>query len=102
MSFYYNLNNYIETNIDINKFINKTSIYKFQSNIIKEYNNILKDTDEYFEDRMMEVFDKYFNRCDNEDTYDEICNNIIFIYYESIMEIKEYYGIIYKKKRIYL
>lgn len=102
MSFYNNLNNYIETNIDINKFINKTSIYKFQSNIIKEYNNILKDTDEYFEDRMMEVFDKFFNRCDNEDTYDEICNNIIFIYYESIMEIKEYYRIIYKKKRIYL
>lgn len=102
MSFYNNLNDYIETNIDINKFINKTTIYKFQSNIIKEYNNILKETDEYFEDRMMEVFDKYFNRCDNEDTYDDICNNIILIYYESIQEIKEYYGIIYKKKRINL
>ena len=100
MSFYNNLNDYIETNL--NKFINKSSIYEFQSNIIKEYNNILKNTDEYFEDRMMDVFDKYFNRCDNEDTYDEICNNIIFIYYKNIMEIKEYYGIIYKKKRIYL
>ena len=102
MSFYNNLNNYIETNKNINIFINKLSINKFQSKIIKEYHNILNGTDEYFEDRMMEVLDEYFNRCDNEDIYDEICNNIILIYYDSIMEIKEYYSIIYKKKRIYL
>ena len=41
------------------------------------------------EDRMMVVFDEYFNRCDNEDTYDEICNNIIFIYYENMEEVVE-------------
>lgn len=100
MSFYNNLNEYIETNID--KFINKSSINNFQSKIIKEYNKKFKDTDEYFEDRVMEVFDEYFDRSDNEDIYDDICNNIIFIYYESIDEIKDYYSIIYKKKKIYL
>jgi hypothetical protein len=100
MSFYNNLNEYIETNID--KFMNKSSINNFQSKIIKEYNKKFKDTDEYFEDRVMEVFDEYFDRSDNEDTYDDICNNIIFIYYESIDEIKDYYSIIYKKKKIYL
>lgn len=102
MSFYNNLNEYIETNLNINLMIDKVSINRFQSKIIKEYNDIMKNTDEYFEDRMMVVCDEYFNRCGNEDTYDEICNNIIFIYYESIMELKEYYSIIYKKKRIYL
>jgi hypothetical protein len=100
MSFYNNLNEYIETNID--KFMNKSSINNFQSKIIKEYNKKFKDTDEYFEDKVMEVFDEYFDRSDNEDTYDDICNNIIFIYYESIDEIKDYYSIIYKKKKIYL
>jgi hypothetical protein len=82
--------------------MNKSSINNFQSKIIKEYNKKFKDTDEYFEDRVMEVFDEYFDRSDNEDTYDDICNNIIFIYYESIDEIKDYYSIIYKKKKIYL
>jgi hypothetical protein len=100
MSFYNNLNEYIETNID--KFMNKSSINNFQSKIIKEYNKKFKNTDEYFEDKVMEVFDEYFDRSDNEDTYDDICNNIIFIYYESIDEIKDYYSIIYKKKKIYL
>jgi len=100
MSFYNNLNEYIETNID--KFMNKSSINNFQSKIIKEYNKKFKDTDEYFEDKVMEVFDEYFDRSDNEDTYDDICNNIIFIYYESIDEIKDYYSIIYKKKKINL
>jgi hypothetical protein len=100
MSFYNNLNEYIETNID--KFMNKSSINNFQSKIIKEYNKKLKDADEYFEDRVMEVFDEYFDRSDNEDIYDDICNNIIFIYYESIDEIKDYYSIIYKKKKINL
>ena len=41
------------------------------------------------EDRMMVVFDEYFNRCDNKDTYDELCNNIIFIYYENMEEVVE-------------
>lgn len=102
MSFYINLNEYIGTNTSINKIIDKVCINRFQSDIIKEYNNIMKNTDEYFEDRIMVVCDEYINRCDNEDTYDDICNNIIIIYYESVMELKEYYSIIYKKKRIYL
>jgi len=50
----------------------------------------------------MNAFNEYFNRCENEDIYDDICNNIIFIYYKSIVELKEYYSNIYKKNRFYL
>jgi hypothetical protein len=102
MSFYDNLNNYFEKDKNIIKLFNKLSINKLQSNIIKEYHDILNDTDEYFEDRIMEVFDEYINRCENEDMYDNICNHIILIYYKSIVDLKKYYSKIYKKKKILL
>jgi hypothetical protein len=34
--------------------------------------------------------------------YDDICNNIIFIYYRSVVELNEYYSGIYRKQRFML
>ena len=102
-TFYDNINDYFDKDIIIKNNIAKPNIYNFQSKIIKEYTNILEGSSgEYFEDRVMSTFDEYFNRCDNEDVYDDICNNIVFIYYDSIAALKEYYSNIYKKKRFYL
>jgi hypothetical protein len=102
-TFYDNINNYFEKDIVLNSYITKPDIYNLQSKIIKEYTNILEEgSDEYFEDKIMSTFNEYFNRCDNEEIYDNICNNIIFIYYDSIVALKEYYSNIYKKKRFYL
>lgn len=89
-------------NNNILSIIDKTNRNKFQSKIIKEYDEVSNGSDEYFEDKVMNTFDKYYNRCENEDAYDEICNNIIIIYYKSITGLNEYYSDIYKKKRFYL
>jgi hypothetical protein len=89
-------------NNNILSIIDKTNRNKFQSKIIKEYDEVSNGSDEYFEDKVMNTFDEYYNRCENEDAYDEICNNIIIIYYKSITGLNEYYSDIYKKKRFYL
>jgi hypothetical protein len=102
-TFYDNINDYFDKDVIIKNNIAKPNIYNFQSQIIKEYTDMLEgSTGEYFEDRVMNAFNEYFNRCENEDIYDDICNNIIFIYYKSIVELKEYYSNIYKKNRFYL
>lgn len=101
-TFYDNIVDYFEKDITINYIIAKPNIDNFQSKIIKDYTNIIEGSGEYFEDRVMCSFNEYFNRCENEDIYDDICNNIIYIYYNSIAELKEYYSKIYRKKRFYL
>ena len=90
MTFYDNINEFFEKNSIIKNIIDEPNIYIFQSKIIKEYKNILNGTDEYFD------------RGDDADIYDDICNNIIFIYYKSNLELNGYYCDIFKKKRIYL
>jgi len=101
-TFYDNINDYFEKDTTIKNIISIPKIYNFQSKIINEYINILEGSDEYFEDRVMCIFNEYFNRYENEDMYDDICNCIIFIYYKCIEELKEYYSNIYKKKKFYL
>ncbi len=102
MTFYDNINEFFEKNSIIKNIIDEPSIYIFQSKIIKEYKNILNGTDEYFEDNIMNIFNEYFDRCYDANIYDDICNNIIFIYYKSTININIYYCDIFKKKRIYL
>lgn len=102
MTFYDNINEFFEKNSIIKNIIDEPNIYIFQSKIIKEYKNILNGTDEYFEDNIMDIFNEYFDRCDDADIYDDICNNIIFIYYKSTLKLNGNYCDIFKKKRIYL
>jgi hypothetical protein len=102
MTFYDNINEFFEKNSIIKNIIDEPNIYIFQSKIIKEYKNILNGTDEYFEDNVMDIFNEYFDRCDDADIYDDICNNIIFIYYKSTLNLNIYYCDIFKKKKIYL
>jgi hypothetical protein len=102
MNFYDEIINFFEKNNNILNIINKTNKNKLQSKIIKEYEEISNGSDDYFEDKVMNAFDEYYNRCENEDVYDEICNKIIIIYYKSIIGLNEYYSDIYKKKRFYL
>ena len=102
MNFYDEIINFFEKNNNILNIINKTNKNKLQSKIIKEYEEISNGSDDYFEDKVMNAFDEYYNRCENEDVYDEICNKIIIIYYKSIIGLNEYYSNIYKKKKFYL
>lgn len=102
MNFYDEIINFFEKNNNILNIINKTNKNKLQSKIIKEYEEISNGSDDYFEDKVMNAFDEYYNRCENEDAYDEVCNKIIIIYYKSIIGLNEYYSDIYKKKKFYL
>ena len=102
MNFCDEIINFFEKNNNIICFINKTNIYEFQTKIIKQYEEVSNGSDEYFEDKVMNTFDEYYNRCENEEAYDDICNNIIKIYYKSITELNVYYSDIYKKKKFYL
>jgi hypothetical protein len=102
MTFYDNINEFFEKNNIIKNIIDEPNIYIFQSKIINEYKNILNGTDEYFEDKVLCAFNEYMDRHDNANEYDDVCNNIIFIYYNSITKLKEYYSAILKKERFYL
>jgi hypothetical protein len=102
MNFYDEIINFFEKNNNIKNIINKKNKNKLQSKIIKEYEEISNGSDDYFEDKVMNAFDEYYNRCENEDVYDEVCNKIIIIYYKSIIGLNEYYSNIYKKKKFYL
>ena len=102
MNFYDEIINFFEKNNNILNIINKTNKNKLQSKIIKEYEEVSNGSDDYFEDKVMNAFDEYYNRCENEDAYDEVCNKIIIIYYKSIIGLNEYYSNIYKKKKFYL
>jgi len=102
MTFYDNINDYFEKDDILKNVLNEPMITIFHSKIIKSYKDILKGSDEYFEDKVMNTFDEYFDRYENADAYDDICNQIIIIYYNSNKGMKEYYSSIFKKERFYL
>jgi hypothetical protein len=102
MNFCDEIIDFFKKNNNIFNIINKIYIYEFQLKIIKGYEEVSNGSDEYFEDKVMNTFDEYYNRCENEDVYDEICNKIIIIYYKSIIGLNEYYSDIYKRKKFYL
>lgn len=102
MNFCDEIIDFFKKNNNIKNIINKIYINEFQLKIIKGYEEISNGSDEYFEDKVMNTFDEYYNRGENEDAYDEICNKIIIIYYKSIIGLNEYYSDIYKRKKFYL
>lgn len=102
MNFCDEIIDFFKKNNNILNIINKIYINEFQLKIIKGYEEVSNGSDEYFEDKVMNTFDEYYNRGENEDAYDEICNKIIIIYYKSIIGLNEYYSDIYKRKKFYL
>lgn len=102
MNFCDEIIDFFKKNNNIKNIINNIYIYEFQLKIIKGYEEISNGSDEYFEDKVMNTFDEYYNRSENEDVYDEICNKIIIIYYKSIIGLNKYYSDIYKRKKFYL
>ena len=100
MTFYDNINDFFENDEAIKDIINTGAcINTLHSKIIKDYKDKMKGTDEYFEDKVLASFNEY---AADAYRYDDICNNIIFIYYRSIVELNEYYSDIYKKRRYLL
>jgi hypothetical protein len=98
-TFYDNINDFFESDELLKNIINEPRINSLHSKIIKDYKDKIKGSDEYFEDKVLSSFDEYVNRCEHADVYDDICNNIIFIYYKSIIELNEYYSDINKKRK---
>ena len=101
-TFYDNINDFFDNDTSIKQIAKEPIIFNIHSKIIGDYMDKMSGCDEYFEDKVMATFDTFVNRCDNADKYDEVCNNIILIYYKSIKYMNEYYGDIYNKKRYYL
>lgn len=102
-TFYDNINDFFEKDTAVKDNIKEPYINILHSRIIKDYKQY-SDTNEYFEDKVMSRFNEYLpvgTDADNE-VFDDICERIIFIYYDSIAGLDEYYGGIYKKKRFYL
>jgi hypothetical protein len=66
--------------------------------------------DEYFENKVMSRFNECLsasavadaNEAKATEVFDDLCNRVIFIYYNSEMELDDYYSGIYKKKKLYL
>lgn len=106
MTFYDNINDFFENDEAIKNIINTGAcINTLHSKIIKDYMDKMKGTDEYFEDKVLASFNEYATAtavASESHDYDEICNNIIFIYYKSIVELKDYYSDIYRKQRYLL
>jgi hypothetical protein len=130
MAFYENLNDFFENHQSIKTIINTgASINSLHSKIIKDYKDKMKGSEEYFEDKVLASFNEYAEEhfkeavgsaadassaayasdaSDASDAssaaygYDDICNNIIFIYYRSVVELNEYYSGIYRKQRFML
>lgn len=102
-TFYDSINDFFEKDVAVKDNIKEHFINILQSKIIKDYKQY-SDTNEYFEDKVMSRFNEYLPvgmDADNE-IFDDICERIIFIYYDSIAGLDEYYSGIYKKKRFNL
>ena len=80
-TFYDNINDFFETDELLKNIIKEHNINSLHSKIIKDYKDKIMGSEEYFEDKVLSSFDEYVDRCENADIYDDICNNIIFIYY---------------------
>lgn len=100
-TFYDNINDFFEKDKDLKKVIKEPCINILHSRIIKDYKERMGYPDEYFEDKVMTRFNESIPMDDDADTdvYDDICNHIINIYYNSVADLDNYYNNIYKKNK---
>ena len=106
-TFYDNINDFFEKDEDVKNNLNEPCITILHSKIIKDYMNKDNDEclDEYFENKVMSGFNECLSAADAKEApeiFDDLCNRVIFIYYNSEMELDDYYSGIYKKKKLYL
>ena len=104
-TFYDNINDFFEKDEDVKNNLNEPCITILHSKIIKDYMNKDNDEclDEYFEDKVMSRFNECLSAAENAtEVFDDLCNRVIFIYYNSETELDDYYSGIYKKKKLYL
>jgi len=104
-TFYDNINDFFEKDEDVKNNLNEPCITILHSKIIKDYMNKDNDEciDEYFENKVMSRFNECLSASANAtEVFDDLCNRVIFIYYNSEMELDDYYSGIYKKKKLYL
>ena len=62
MTFYDDIIDFFEENNNILSIINEQNINIFQSKIIQGYEEVSNGSDEYFEDKVMNIFDEIYNR----------------------------------------
>jgi hypothetical protein len=100
-TFYDNINDFFEKDQDVKKIIKEPCIHILHSRIIKDYKERMGGPNEYFEDKVMTRFNESVPMDIGADTdvYDEICNHIILIYYNSVTDLDDYYNGIYKKNK---
>lgn len=100
-TFYDKINDFFENDQDVKKNIKEPCIHILHSRIIKDYKEGIGSPGEYFEDKVMTRFNESVPMDIGADTdiYDEICNHIIFIYYNSVTDLDDYYNGIYKKNK---
>jgi len=104
-TFYDDINDFFENDVDVKNNINEPCINILHSKIIKDYKEAGTTggaTDECcFEDKVMSRFNEYLgtNVADWTVVYGDICNHIIFIYYNSVSELDDYYNDIYRKRK---
>jgi len=112
-TFYDNINDFFEKDEDVKNNLNEPCITILHSKIIKDYMNKDNDEclDEYFENKVMSRFNECLSASaasavadakEATEVFDDLCNRVIFIYYNSEMELDDYYSGIYKKKKLYL
>jgi hypothetical protein len=108
-TFYDDINDFFENDEDVKNNINEPCLNILHSKIIKDYKERTERmggagaTDEgegCFEDKVMSRFNEYLGANAADGTaYDDICSHIIFIYYNSVTELDDYYNDIYRKRK---
>lgn len=110
-TFYDDINDFFENDEDVKNTINEPCLNILHSKIIKDYTERMGRTgmgrtgmgsECCFEDKVMSLFNEYLGTTvgmPSGTLYDDICNHIIFIYYNSVYELDDYYNDIYRKRK---
>jgi hypothetical protein len=102
-TFYDDINDFFENDEDVKNNIDEPCLNILHSKIIKDYKERTErmggcECEGCFEDKVMSRFTEYLGT-NAAAAYDDICSNIIFIYYNSVTELDDYYNDIYRKRK---
>jgi len=100
-TFYDDINDFFENDEDVKNNIDEPCLNILHSKIIKDYKERTGTTGECeccFEDKVMSRFNEYLGGAATA-SYDDIYSHIIFIYYNSVTELDDYYNDIYRKRK---
>ena len=106
-TFYDDINDFFENDEDVKNNIDEPCLNILHSKIIKDYKERTErmgggcECEGCFEDKVMSRFNEYLgaNAADGTTAYGDICSHIIFIYYNSVTELDDYYNDIYRKRK---